>query len=97
MARTQLVSFLPEAGVPFNQAASLAYYLSRIREPFPFPVKKVGQFLGMSAMMGTTVIKLLQEKGVIALAKDYDRSRKLAKEFVFVGEGLLDRPLRVPA
>jgi putative DNA primase/helicase len=88
MAVDQPLDLLPGAGVMANRAASLAYYLSRRKQPFPFGVEKVAEVLGMSAPMGTVVIRLLKSRGLIRLTREYDRRLKQAREYEFVAEVL---------
>lgn len=86
MAVEQPVDFLPGMGPEVNRVASLAYYLSTRRKPFPFPVEKVGEAIGMSTQMGSVTRKLLQQEKVIALVRKYDRHLGLADEFDFLKE-----------
>jgi hypothetical protein len=85
MARIHPMRFRPENGKNYELVASLAYWLSLHNEQFPFGVEKVGEFLGMSAMMGSVVVRLLQDDKIIELAAKFDWKSKKAREFRFCG------------
>ena len=78
------VEFLPGAGWAVNRAATLAYHLSLLTSPFPFPVEKVGAACGMSAMMGSKLTQLLAERKVINQVKKPNRFTREAAEYVFL-------------
>lgn len=75
---------LPGLGRAVNVAASLAYYLSTRTDPFFLPVEKVAAVVGMSAMMGTKLVRLLEREGVIRRTREYDRHQRQAREYTLV-------------
>lgn len=84
-AREKPLPFPAQRGEPFIQAASLAYYLSLLRNEFPFPVEKVGEFLGMSREMGRVTVNLLVRDGYIKQTADANHLAGKAREYRFIG------------
>lgn len=87
-AREKPLDCLPDLGEDFVLVGSLAFYLARRTAPAPFflPVAKVGQVMGMSAQMGSIVVRQLVQRGVITPVDgsySFAKGSAKAKEYHF--------------
>jgi hypothetical protein len=77
---------VPGKGRGYRLAYTLCHNLSQIHsgQPFPLPVEKMAEFLGMGKRTGANAVKWLERDGRLRKVAEHSIAKKKAREYVFV-------------